>query len=156
MPTSPRLDRRRAPARGRRGAAVMEFALTLPIMVMMLLASIEFGNYFTQLAAVKAATRDAARFGSNQHGFQLAQTQGAASARTVLGDLGFPCRTGNACSVDSEIVQEGGLNFVQVTVSVPYDQITGAIPNWYGPDGQDTLNTPTSLRARALFPIVGP
>ena len=56
MTTSPRSERRRLPLRARRGAAVMEFALTLPIMVMMLLASIEFGNYFTQLAAVKAAT----------------------------------------------------------------------------------------------------
>ena len=36
------------------------------------------------------------------------------------------------------------------------DQITGALPNWYGTDGETTLNTPTQLRARALFPIVGP
>lgn len=151
-----RTERRRPMLRRRRGAAVMEFALTLPIMVMMLLASIEFGNYFTQLAAVKAAARDAARFGSNQHGFQLAQTQGAAAARSVLAEIGFPCATGNACTVDSEIVQESGLNFVQVTVVVPYDQITGALPNWYGTDGETTLNTPTQLRARALFPIVGP
>lgn len=142
--------------RSRRGAAVMEFALTLPVMVMMLLASIEFGNYFSQLAMVKAAVRDSARFGSNQATMVLAQTQGAAAVRTVLGDMGFPCRTGNACTVDASVVQEGGINFVKVSVIVPYDQVTGAIPNWYGTEGETTLATPTALRAQALFPIVGP
>lgn len=147
---------RRVSGRSRRGAAMMEFALTLPIMVIMLLTTIEFGNYFSQLAMVKAAARDAARFGSNQATMVLAQTQGAAAARTVLGDLGFPCATGNACTVDASIVQEGGLNFVRVSVTVPYDQVTGAIPNNYGAEGEDTVVKPTMLRAQGMFPIVGP
>lgn len=150
--------RRRAvgPVRARRGAAAMEFAFTLPIMVMLLLGSIEFGNYFTQLAVVKAATRDAARFGSNQPSLALAQTQAAAAVRTLLVDMDYPCGSGNVCTVDARIVQEGGINFVRVDVDVPYDQITGAIPNWFGEDGNTTVKTPTRLRSASLFPIVGP
>lgn len=147
---------RRAPQgrRTRRGAALVEFALTLPVLVLMLLGTIEFGNYFTQLAVVKNAARDAARFGSNQATLVLAQTQSAAAARIVLSDVGFPCATGNACSVDASIVQAAGMNFIQVDVVVPYEQVTGIIPAAYG--GGGAVNSPTLLHSVALYPMVGP
>lgn len=140
-------------ARPRRGAAAAEFALTLPVMVLLLLGTIEYGNYFSQLAMVNTAVQDAARFGSNQSNTLLAQTQAGAAARTLLNDLGFDCDDLAACGIRPTLFAEDGLIYIELTVNVPYDQVTNAIPKMgeYG-----TVALPTTMRARAVFPIVNP
>lgn len=49
---------------GERGATLVEFALVMPILVLVLLATIEFGFAMYRLQGVHAAARDAARVGS--------------------------------------------------------------------------------------------
>lgn len=134
----------------RRGAAAVEFALTLPIIVLLLLGTIEYGNYFSQLAMVNAVARDACRFGGNQDGPAEAGTNAQAAARQLLVDLGFPCQLGSGqCSVQAQPFQESGLTFLELRVDVEYDQLTGAFPEI----GLSAL--PELLRARAVYPVVG-
>lgn len=138
--------------RSRRASAVVEFAISLPVLVLMLLGTIEFGNYFSQMAIVKNCARDAARFGSNQSTLTAAQTEGAAAARTLLSDMGFPC--GSGCGVDSSISQDAGINFIRVAVDVPYVSVTGVIPAPY--DSAGVVRVPLSIPVVALYPMVGP
>lgn len=44
-----------------RGAAAVEFALILPILVLLVFGIIQYGYFFFQSTAVEAATRDASR-----------------------------------------------------------------------------------------------
>lgn len=143
-----------APRRARRGAAVAEFAITLPVMVAMLFATIEFGNFFSESAAVHNAVRDGARFGSNQPTLALAQTRGAAATRTMLSAVGYSCDVADpSCVIETRIVQDSGLNFLEVTANVPYRQITGVIPAAYTSD--EVIDSPTRHRVVATYPIVG-
>ena len=43
------------------GAAAVEFALILPVLVLLLFGTIQYGYFFFQSTAVEAATRDASR-----------------------------------------------------------------------------------------------
>lgn len=49
------------PAKARRGAAIVEFALILPLMLLLLAGIFEFGRAFWYYDALVKATRDAAR-----------------------------------------------------------------------------------------------
>jgi Flp pilus assembly protein TadG len=67
----------RAGAKGRqgeRGQALLEFAITAPVLLILLLGLIEFGNALNSYLTVVASARDAARLGS----------QGGADAASLL------------------------------------------------------------------------
>ncbi|MCB9680266.1 MAG: pilus assembly protein [Alphaproteobacteria bacterium] len=139
--------------RDRRGAAAAEFALTLPIYILLLLGTLEYGNFLTQLAMVYQVTGDAARYGSQQATLGEATTESANAARQLMSDLGFDCDVGSGgCTVSSRIIQEGGIDYVEVSVDKNYDQLTNAIP--VGKHGW-SVALPTVLRARAVYPITG-
>lgn len=144
---------RRRVSRRRRGSAVTEFAITVPLIVVLLFATVEYGNYFTELAVVTNAARDGARFGSNQETGVRARTRGAAATRILLGDVGYPCDLGDPCEVHSSIVQRGGVNMIKVTVSLPYNQVTHALPR-FGVTGGG-MGIPDKLVATAHYPLVG-
>jgi Flp pilus assembly protein TadG len=52
------------PCRGERGAAAVEFALVVPLLVLILFGVINFGFVFSQKASLSNAVRVGARFGS--------------------------------------------------------------------------------------------
>lgn len=140
-------------SRRRRGSAAAEFALTAPIMVIMLLGTIEYGNYFTELATVTACVRDGARFGGNQPSAALARNQARAATLQLLTDVGYPCSgAGAACFVSTNLVQEGGVSLIEVTARVPYRQLTNSVPQ--GGLGAQAL--PSTLNVTTVYPFVGP
>ena len=49
---------------GRSGIAAIEFALSLPVLALILLGTLEFGWYYTKLVMVNTAAYDAARVGA--------------------------------------------------------------------------------------------
>jgi len=58
--------------RGSHGQSLVEFALVVPILLVLFLAVADFGRVFAASIAVEAATRDAAEATANQylvHGF---------------------------------------------------------------------------------------
>lgn len=53
-------------ARCRRGAAAVEMALVLPLLLVILFGSVELGNYFMNEHSLSKAVRDGARFAARQ------------------------------------------------------------------------------------------
>jgi Flp pilus assembly protein TadG len=52
--------------RSQRGQALIEFAISAPVLVIMLLGLVEFGHGLNSYLTVVASARDAARFGAQQ------------------------------------------------------------------------------------------
>lgn len=57
------LGRRRRRRRGERGAAAVEFALVVPILVALLLGIVDYGLLFTDTVSTRNGVREAARHG---------------------------------------------------------------------------------------------
>ncbi len=137
--------------RRRRGVSIVEFVMTLPLVIGLLLATLEFGWYFSRLAALDSVIYDAVRVG----GFQTTRTRAVIAteeaAQTMLADVGFNCNSG--CNLRATTYPEGGVLLVEMEASVPYDQLTNVLPTSGGLLG---FVTPQTLRARAVMPIVGP
>lgn len=68
------------PCRRNRGQSLVEFALVVPLFILMLFGLIDLGRYVYATNAMNQATREAARVGSVQG---WAQDCGGASSRTV-------------------------------------------------------------------------
>src|SRR5450755_1255430 len=68
--------------RDERGAAMVEFALVLPLVLMLTFGAIDFGFAFSDAAGIKSATRSGARIGSalSKQGGQLQSIANAVNA----------------------------------------------------------------------------
>lgn len=139
--------------RSRRGIAAVEFALTLPVISLILVGTLEFGWYFSRLVMVNSATYDAVRLAAYDDNSTDSLITAESTVLTLLDDVGFDC-VALGCTVDADRLDEGGMVFVELNVSVPYDQLTGIIPG--SGIGGLAFNGPTLLNARAVMPLVGP
>ena len=89
----------------RRGASALEFALTLPVVMVVLAGILEYGWYLFQLANVVHALRDGTRIGVT---VPLADTitptdRAEQHARSVMNGLGVPCDEDDGCTVTAVI-----------------------------------------------------
>jgi hypothetical protein len=143
-------------ARSRRGVAAVEFVATFPLMAGVLLATLEFGNYFAQLAMVTSGTYEAARAGSFESSMARAIISSEDAAETILNELGFDCASncGIIAQRDSDI--GGTLESFSVEVRVPYNQLTGIVPGGGGIVSAMGFDAPNFLNARATMPVAGP
>jgi Flp pilus assembly pilin Flp len=142
--------------RSRRGVAAVEFALTFPIVALVLLGGLEFGWYFSRLAMVTSAAHDAAAFGAMQSEAVSQRTLAAAATESLLNDMGFDCQA-IECDVDVErIASATGLWMVEVNLNVEYQQLTGVIPGGSSALGRLMFEGPSTLRARAVSTVVAP
>ncbi|MEQ1507890.1 MAG: TadE/TadG family type IV pilus assembly protein [Myxococcota bacterium] len=96
----------------RRGAAAIEFALWLPVLLMFLSAVVDWGYYMTQRVAVARAVMEGTRRGAAQFespavaaGSVIGPTAGA-RASLVLTELGITCPAAN-CIVSSTYCDTG-------------------------------------------------
>jgi Flp pilus assembly protein TadG len=76
------------------GQAIVEFALVLPIMLLLVLAIADFARLFTTQLTVEAAAREAADYGA----FQASQWDPASANATVFGPTGMVERACTAAS----------------------------------------------------------
>ena len=126
------LRKRRASGRRERGAAAVEFALVLPVLLLLVLGAIDWGWYFFLREVVTNAAREGARVGSvNQ--------DGQAAAAAYLTRLGLT--QGAAASNNGNV---GGISTVRVTVTYQGCSLTGFIPM-----------VPTTITAQAQMRIEG-
>ncbi|SRR6266540_1955057 len=110
-----------------RGAAAVEFALILPLLMVILFGTIDWGWYFFVQQIVNNAAREGARVGSltvpgTPGADATAKEQAEAQARTYLSAAGLR----GTASVDAVVTG----TFVQVTVSYPTGSLTGF--DWKG------------------------
>ncbi len=134
--------------RNRRGSQLIEFGLTVPILVLVLGGIIEYGMMFNQYLSVLSATRDGARWGATP-GVEADEAVVAAvdQVRDSLTMLGLSCtvdeQNDGKCEILAELVILEGMDSIEVTTTVAYTPITGGL-----------LPSPDYLSARSTFVII--
>ncbi len=112
---------RRSKRAAERGAAVVEFALMLPLLLMLVLGAIDWGWYFYLREVVTNAAREGARAGAvSAVGGSAAATAAQTAATTYLNNLGLGGGTATATTPDV-----GGTHTVRVVVSYTAGSLTG-------------------------------
>ena len=106
-----------------RGAAAVEFALVLPILVALLLGIIEFGYAMYVQAAISGAAREGAR--------ELAISSSTASAQQAAANAALPAVTLSASEIAANNSQCSASPSAAVTVKIsyPYSGIAGLLPS---------------------------
>jgi uncharacterized membrane protein len=112
-------------ARRRAGAAV-EFALTLPVLLLLLAGVIDYGWYFFVQGAVLNAAKDAVRMGVVADAGEDPGTLAEQVMGQVLEDAGLPCD--GTCTVTGSILAISGYRLLEVEVDRPFEPIVGLIP----------------------------
>ncbi|HEY6276044.1 MAG TPA: TadE/TadG family type IV pilus assembly protein [Streptosporangiaceae bacterium] len=139
----PTMNRRR-PQTGAadRGAAAVEFALLLPVLLLIVFGIIDFGRALNAQITLTEAAREGARLASvgDVTSVVVAQTQAAAPTLTGMTVIVVPCPAGAGL----------GTNAV-VTASYPFSFITpiGAVASLLGGHG---LGNPITLSAHVEMP----
>ena len=115
----------------RRGSASIEFALTLPIAILLISAVADYGWYLALQTQTLQAVGDGARHGATVSSEATPSPEEAATAhtQTVLAGLGIPCDVEDDCQFEANIDDVGGLQVLRVGVTFNYSPITGLVPN---------------------------
>jgi Flp pilus assembly protein TadG len=124
--------------RGQQGAAAVEFALVLPIMLLLLFGLIQYGYYFYSMQAGSSAVGDAARR------IAVGNCTTTAQVQTLLKNKLGPATTASSAS---------GIN-----VSVAYTNVNGSVgtaPGEIGGSVQVTATFPTLDIHFPLIPVPG-
>jgi Flp pilus assembly protein TadG len=158
----PRMDPRRqlrASLPGRKGSTTVEFALVLPVLMVLLFGIVEFGLIFKDVLAINQAAREGARaaaVGSTTTTVSNRVTSSAATLTTANLTITSSYRTYNngVWSAWTSLANSGEVNAapsgaqVRVAVSYPHNLVTGGLfsriadPN----SNRITLNTSMVMR----------
>ena len=126
---------------GRGGGAALEFALTLPVLLVLLAGVIEWGWYLHQEVSVTWAARDGALAGSLTPPASDVEGEAVAQTRRALEAAGFD---GDAAEVNAALEDSDSGALVRVTAAVPYASLLHLLP------------VPASLRGDSAFLLVRP
>jgi Flp pilus assembly protein TadG len=138
--------------------AIVEFTIVLPICLMLIMATAEFGRAFMQYNTLTKAVRDGARYAAGK------SLPGSAGVVTISAELETETRNlvvhGNVFGTGSPVlpglapgnvtVAEAGDNVV-VTAAYPYNAIFGFVPRFFYGGEVDasgySLQTAVTMRA---------
>jgi Flp pilus assembly protein TadG len=135
-------------ARDRKGQAVVEFALVLPVFLLLVFGAIEFGRAYYDLHLLTNAAREGARVGSLP---DRLESDVQAAVTGFLHDVGLSsgCTTATSVTDPAGAARAGGLvnavegDRVRVTVSYSFHVLSGRIlPGFTGT---------VQLRGRCVF-----
>ena len=111
------------PARDR-GASAVEFALVLPILLVLVLGIFEFGRAYHLQTTLSNAARDGVRVMALQDSATAARSAAEVSAHPLdLSDAGFTITPKEGCS--SAIAGSG---LATVTITYPFSLVSGFLP----------------------------
>lgn len=119
------------------GVAAVEFAIILPVLMLILVGTLEWGRYFVVRESVVHAAREGARAGTL---LDAADGDACAAARAYLSTFGITPR----CTADmGHHIAGGGTDIpaVQVQLDVDFTAITG-LP----------LDLPATMHIEAVMP----
>jgi Flp pilus assembly protein TadG len=119
----------------RSGAALVEFALTVPFMLMMTMGVVDFTRYLDLWNLAESVARDGCRYGAtittNSAGTGSASKKdiedtAALETENVLADVGIACI--NGCVVNAKVDTNVDLgNILTVVVTLPFESMFGVI-----------------------------
>ncbi len=143
--------------RRQRGLATVEFAITLPLLLLLLLAIGEFGRMLAHYNIMLQSSRDAARYAAhhalNNTTNRMELSAGLQATARNLAVYGHPAAQGATLlpglSTANVTVGSVGSEHVQVTVNYRFRPVVSAIPAFFGsniPLGLDLVAT-TVMRA---------
>ena len=109
----------------RRGANAVEFAMTLPVLVTIMMGMMDYSWFFQQQHVVSAAAREGARAGAVAGPDDDPDALARSAAYAALSRAGV---TTSGISITSETSGADPDVFVTVAVAVPYGGLTGLVP----------------------------
>jgi len=112
-----------------RGAAAVEFALVVPVLIVLIFGSIEFGLAVQARTMIENAAREGVRvasLGGTQAEVQAAATNALGPVTGVVHPVSFTCKTPGGAVVSC--VAPNVAKVATVTVVVDYTGITGMFP----------------------------
>jgi Flp pilus assembly protein TadG len=126
--------------RGQHGASAVEFAILLPVLMLILFGTIEFGMVMYSREVLTNASREGARAGIVQQIPKPTEGQIQSVVTNYLTGAGF-----DPANVTINVTGEGGVfpNDLTVAVSYPYQFFA---PGIMGLGNSITLNTQTVMR----------
>ena len=110
-----------------KGAALVEFAIILPLLIVMLFGILEASWAFAQQNDVRHGTREAARLAAVNFGDVQAVAQEACARMDIVYPATTPVVTLTPLSTDGVM---GGL--AQITISSTYQTVTGMLDGVFG------------------------
>jgi Flp pilus assembly protein TadG len=131
-------------ARRRRGAAALEFALVLPLLITIVLGCVDFGRFAYTYIAVTNAARVGAGFGSSKPFTLVTRSIWQQQIRqAVVNEMGTPFESAEITMPAPVVTTEsGGLKRVHVEVSYPFRTLV----TWPGIPNDMTLTRAVEMR----------
>ena len=144
----------RACRRSQNGLAMVEFVLSVPVLLLLMFATFEFGHFLIQYSTLNDAVRNASRYvaGKALDGTTGDLTTGAnwsslASQGSNLAAFGNIAGTGAAVlpsltTANITVTEDTANKYITVTAAYPYQALFGAvIPTFRGGGGISTAFT---------------
>jgi Flp pilus assembly protein TadG len=140
------VPRRRAP---RRGASAVEFCIILPLLVLLVLACVDFGRFAYSFIAVNNAARAGAEYGvmnpyiasdGSSSSAWLAAVEQAARDE-MAGQTGYSST--DLSTVISSAPEAGGFRYVRVEARYPFRPLV----RWPGVPGTFTMKRAVRMRS---------
>lgn len=150
-----------------RGATVVEFAIVLPLFLILVFGIVDFGRYYSAVSSVNTASRESARYGSSvgdsvngtprytdcseiiAAGTGFGITHGiAASDYTITYDHGTNGSQFSTCSPGSTATNTGDFedsDRIVVTVETEFEFITPIVGSMFGTVSVDSTDRRTLL-----------
>jgi Flp pilus assembly protein TadG len=103
-----------------RGAELVEFALVLPLLLILIMGIIDFGLAFQRYEVITNAAREGARLGSLQAAYTVSDIQARVNQYCVAAQLPGGCPTANVSVNQAATIPVGANTLAGVSVTVTY------------------------------------
>ncbi|MFN2237366.1 MAG: TadE family protein [Anaerolineales bacterium] len=126
------------------GQSLAEFAITLPLLLLLVMGVFDFGRGIYYYSAIQNAAHEAARYGAVNHCDDAGMIDRATSMAIGLGP--------GLTVLDPELIYEedsGSLDYILVTVIYRFEPVTPLIADFFGEDGYIDLQS----EARQLIEV---
>ncbi|MEN8114203.1 MAG: TadE/TadG family type IV pilus assembly protein [Actinomycetota bacterium] len=127
--------------RNERGASAVEFALVLPLFVLLVFGIMEAGWLFSQQVEIRNAAREGARLAVVDYG----------SADTIIGEV---CSRADLSGHGATVTIAANPTSVAVSVSNPYESLTGVLDSIFG-GGKVVMTSDVEMRTERPLDTLG-
>lgn len=112
----------------RRGAAAVEFALTMPVLLVMIFGVLDLSWYIRGATAVVNATREGLRMGVTVAQEDGPDAMADEQIQAVLLGYGIDCEGAYACEIEVTSTQVDGLDALTANASISFLPLVGLTP----------------------------